>query len=103
MPSPEDDPKKWSPRKALPPFLVIAAPEESPLTPDDLIIEPAWTPEEREKASDHDDGRTVGSLVVGVYKLDPAQDYYTPDNSDGILGDVSKTGRAESENESQHL
>lgn len=86
-----------------PPFLVIAAPEESPLSPDDLIIEPAWTVEEIEQAWDEHDGRTAGTMVVGVYKFDPAQNMYKRDNSFGMLGDRRKTGPADPDNEAHLL
>lgn len=103
MPRPDDDPKKWSPRQLQPPFLVVAAPEDSPLTPDDLIIEPAWTPEHIAEAWDQHDGRTAGTMVVGVYKFDPAQNIYKRDNSFGMLGDRRKTGPADPDDETNHL
>lgn len=103
MPKPDGGPKAWSPRRQLPPFLVIAAPEDDPLTPDDLIIEPAWTKDEIEELWDVHDGRSHGSMVVGVYKLDTDARYYVRDRSWGIMGRPGETGRADPDKEEHQL
>jgi hypothetical protein len=87
----------------MPPFLVVAAPEDHPLTPDDLILQPAWTKEQIEALWDEHDGRSFGSMVVGVYKLEPENEYYVRDTSWGMMGRPGETGRADSEKEEHQL
>jgi hypothetical protein len=72
--------------------LVVVAPEESGLTPDDLVIVPAWTKKEVEALWDWHDGRNVGTMVVSVY-VDQCGDYIR-DTSWGLLGQRNRTGRA---------
>lgn len=103
MPRPDPSPKAWSPRRNPPPFLVIAAPDDHPLTPDDLIIEPAYTPEDIVEIWDEHDGRTAGSMVVGVYKFDPADNIYRRDNSHGMMGRMTSTGPADQDKEEDQL
>lgn len=84
-------------RIGMPRYLVISALEESGLTPDDLLIEPCDKRKEVDLLWDYHDGRTAGSMVVGVYKLRDLGDGrydYIRDESYGILGDIRKTGPA---------
>lgn len=74
------------------PYLVIVAPEESGLTPDDLVVVPAWTKKEVEALWDWHDGRNAGTMVVAVY-VDRGGDFVR-DASWGLLGQRNRTGPA---------
>ena len=76
----------------LPPFVVVSAPDQSPLTPDDLVIEPAWNKFEVERLWGIHDGRSYGTQVVGVYALnrEGPLPVYKRDQEWGILGHANK-------------
>lgn len=96
---PGEGPREWTPR-TVPLYLVISAREDDTFTPDDLVIEPAFTVEDVNKLWDFHDGRTMGSMVIGVYKFDPAGNHYVRDEAFGIFGSVRKTGPADPETDS---
>lgn len=93
---PGEGPREWTPR-TVPLYLVISAQDDDVLTPDDLVIEPAFTKEDVDKLWDWHDGRTMGSMVVAVYKFDLAGNHYVRDQTYGMFGDVRKTGPADPE------
>lgn len=72
----------------LPPFVVVSAPDQSGLTPDELLVEPAWNEFEVERLWDIHDGRSLGTMVVAVYRLDRdgPLPVYARDRSWGMLG-----------------
>lgn len=80
----------------LPPYVIVSAPDASPLTPDDLVLEPAWNKFEVERLWGIHDGRSYGTQVVGVYFLtrEGPLPIYKRDRAWGMLGDVNKTGPA---------
>ncbi len=96
---PGEGPRDWTPR-TVPLYLVISAREDDTFTPDDLVIEPAFTEADVEKLWDFHDGRTAGSMVVAVYKFDSAANYYVRDRTYGMFGDGRKTGVADPEKDS---
>jgi hypothetical protein len=74
------------------PYMVISAPEAEGLTPDDLVLEPAWNDADIERLWDLHDGRNLGTMIVAVYRLDSGQGIYIRDTRWGVLGDGRKTG-----------
>lgn len=80
-----------------PKFMIVAAPEDADLTPDDLVLEPAETEAAVDALWDWHDGRNDGSMVVGVYKLDEESGVYVRDTRWGILGHARKTHPASPE------
>jgi hypothetical protein len=77
----------------LPPYLVMSAPDIGGLTPDDLGIQPAWTDLEIERLFGMHDGRSYGTMIVAVYKLnrEGPLPVYDRDMRWGMLGDERKT------------
>jgi hypothetical protein len=84
-------------------YMVIAAPEESPLTPDDLQIQPAATKEEVEQLWRYHDGRTAGTMVIAVYKFNLDELQWVRDTEWGMMGDVRKTHPADPDNQRDTL
>lgn len=99
------------PTLVLPPFLVISAPDGAHLTPDDLVIEAARNDDDIQRIWDVHDGRSYGTMVVGVYRLSregngalgPDQPTYVRDTRFGILGDEGRRRRADPDSEADHL
>lgn len=79
----------------LPPYMVTVAPDGGDLTPDDLSHWPAWNYLEIQLLWDLHDGRNLGTMIVGVYKLAADGLYYVRDTVWGIMGDIRKTRRAD--------
>ena len=74
-------------RESMPvPFMVISAPDGGELTPDDLVINPAWNELEIDALWDMHDGRNLGTMIVGVYRWDQRARVYARDMNWGILG-----------------
>lgn len=94
---------EWMPKPPWPMYMVVSAPEDAPLTPDDLVIQPAATKEEVGRLWEFHDGRTAGTMVVAVYKFDPDSADWVRDREWGMLGDVRKTGPANPDDERHTL
>ena len=80
----------------LAPFMVVVAPDQGDLTPDDLSHWPAWNRLEVGRLWDLHDGRNLGTMVVAVYKLNAKDEpFYERDITWGMLGNVRKTRRSD--------
>jgi hypothetical protein len=78
-----------------PPWLLIGGPDGEIDTPDDIWIEPAYNAIEIQKAWDLHDGRNLGTMVVAVYRWDPDSMSWRRDTNYGMLGNPSKTRKAD--------
>ena len=73
------------------PFMLISAIDGGELTPDDLVLNPAWSPLEVDVLWDVlDDGRAFGTMMIGVYRWDPGASAYVRDTNWGIMGNSTK-------------
>lgn len=86
-----------------PTWMVIAGPDLDIETPDDLWIHPAWSEVEVQILWDLHDGRSAGTLVVGVYVWRQASRAWERDQKWGIMGNASRTGPAVRSEESDRL
>lgn len=86
-----------------PPWLVIAGPDGEILTPDDMAIHPAHNEMEIEQLWDLHDGRSLGTLVVAVYRWSAENGQWIRDLDWGMMGDPRKKHRADPDVEGDRL
>jgi len=86
-----------------PTWMVLAGPDGDIQTPDDLWIHPAWNEVEVQMLWDLHDGRSAGTLVVGVYVWRQASHAWERDQKWGVMGNERRRGPADRNEESDRL
>lgn len=86
-----------------PTWLTIAGPDGEIKTPDDIWIEPAWSVVEVQHSWDVHDGRSHGTLVVGVYIWSFERQAWTRDLNWGIMGHEGQRGLADDEDPADRI
>ena len=86
-----------------PTWVVIAGPDGEIQTPDDLWVHPAWNEVEVQMLWNLHDGRSAGTLIVGVYVWRQESHAWERDRKWGIMGNEGRRGTADSSQASDRL